>query len=66
MTYVQAGTYIFKTAGATAEGLTVDGQSVKLLGNVYHLVKVNDYASFDASNITAMQVPNNTFSITIA
>ena len=66
MTYVQAGTYIFKTSGAGSEKINVDNAQVELLGGVYHLVNVKEYASFDASAITAKQVPLNTLGITIA
>ena len=66
MTFVQAGTYIFKTTGAGSEEITVDSATVELLGGVYHLVSVKDYASFDPANVTAKQVPLGTMAITIA
>lgn len=65
MTYLQAGTYIFKTVGASAVDITVDNSTDKLMGGTYHLVKVKSYASIDESLISPFKVPDGTIAITI-
>lgn len=65
MTYLGAGTYVMKSLSATTRQITVDGEEFSLIGNLYNLVRVKEYASYDATLIGTVKVPNGTISISI-
>ena len=65
MTYLGAGTYVMKSSSATTREIDVDGENFFLIGNLYHLVIVKEYASYDPSLISTVKVPNGTISISI-
>ena len=65
MTYLGSGTYVMKSSSASTREIDVDGESFFLIGNLYHLVIVKKYSSYDPSLISTVKVPNGTISISI-
>lgn len=65
MTYISAGTFVVKSLSASTATITVDGEDYFLMGNVYHLIIVKEYASYDNTLVSSLKVPNGTISITI-
>ena len=65
MTYIGSGTYVMKSLSGTTREIDVDGEQFFLIGNLYHLVKVKEYGSYDDSLVSTIKVPNGTISISI-
>lgn len=63
MTYISAGTYVMKSLSGTTRSIVVDGEDFFLIGAMYHLVIVNEYASYDNTLVDTIKVPNGTISI---